>query len=89
MIHADLQEAEALDLDRASIGTILQQLVLRGDRLGLAAARIIRSQEDTIMTLDNEVVEAEWRALAHAVEIERMADHRYAVIVAGQRKRAK
>lgn len=68
------------DTDRVPIAAILQMLDARGanDRLAAVAARIIRSQEVTILSLDNEVVEAEWRAIAHAAEISRISDHRRA-----------
>lgn len=89
MIHTDIIPAEAVDIDRASVAVVLQMLDQRRDGLAAAAARIIRSQEVTILSLDNEVVEAEWRALAHAAEVERMADHRYALVVTAQRKRVR
>lgn len=76
MIHSTLEAVEAVDIDRASVAVILQMLETRGDAVSLAAARIIRSQEVTILSLDNEVVEAEWRVIAHAAEIDRMNDHR-------------
>lgn len=78
MIHATMDAVEAVDIDRASVAVVLQMLDARGDVLSLAAARIIRSQEVTILSLDNEVVEAEWRVIAHAAEIDRMKDHRTA-----------
>lgn len=76
MIHSLLEPAQAVDIDRASVAVVLQMLAARGDALSFAAARIIRSQEVTILSLDNEVVEAEWRVIAHAAEIDRMNDHR-------------
>lgn len=66
------------DIDQAGIPTILVLLDARAatDRLSAVAARIIRGQEMAISTLDNEVVEAEWRAIAHAVELDRITDYR-------------
>jgi hypothetical protein len=48
------------------------------DPISAAAARIIRAQEVQISSLENEIVEAEWKALAHAVEIDRMKTYRKA-----------
>lgn len=74
MIHADITAVEAVDIDRASVAVVLEMLDARRDRLSCIAARIIRSQEVTILSLDNEVVEAEWRAISHAVEIDRIKE---------------
>lgn len=89
MIHSDITATEAVDIDRASVAVVLEMLDARRDRLSAVAARIIRNQEVTILSLDNKVVEAEWRVLSHAVEIERMADHRYAMVVASVKRKSR
>ena len=52
MIHSTMDAAEAVDIDRSSVAVVLQMLDARGDALSFAAARIIRSQEVTILSLD-------------------------------------
>lgn len=74
-------------LNFASVATVLAALDQRpSDPVARAAAGIIRSLEVQILSLDAEIVEAEWRAISHAVEIDRMADHRYAIAMGRQRE---
>jgi len=61
----------------------------RADCLAREAAIVIRTLMLQVGTLDAEIVEAEWRAISHAVEIERMADHRYAMMLSGTRRSAR
>lgn len=74
--HFDLQQAEPdRSLDFAPVATILAALDQRpGDPVARAAASIIRSLEVQVLSLDAEIVEAEWRTLAHKVEIERLVE---------------
>jgi hypothetical protein len=52
------------------------------DPISAAAARIIRAQQVLLSSLENEIVEAEWKAIAHAVEIERIRTYRQTVAAA-------
>lgn len=88
--HFDQPQVEPdRSLDFAPVATILAALDQRpGDPVARAAASIIRSLEVQILSLDAEIVDAEWRAISRAVEIERMADHRYALAIASDKRRA-
>lgn len=55
------------------------------DPICAASARVIRAQQVELAWLDNEIVEAEWRAMAYAVEIERMNKHRAAIAIVSTR----
>lgn len=66
-------------LDYEPVAAVLALLDNRpGDPVARSAARIIRALEIQVQGLEGEVIEAEWRALAHSVEIARMNDLRNA-----------
>lgn len=82
------QTARARTLDYVPVSAVLAALDHRsGDAVAKAAARIIRSLEVQILSLEAEIVDAQWAVIAHAAEIQRMADHRYALAEAVARKK--
>jgi hypothetical protein len=62
------------------VGGILDRLDAQADRSPLArdAARVIRRLVEQLSTTETDLIEAEFSRYAHAVEIERMKDHRAA-----------
>jgi len=74
--HQQFSSAEtppATTVDLSTVGQVLKALDgIASDPTARAAARIIRSLEVQILSLDAEIVDAEWRVISHAVEIERL-----------------
>ncbi len=70
---APTRESASL-LDDPAVADVLRALDGRSDATSRAAARIIRAKEIQILSLEAEIVDAEWRAIAHAVEIDRIRD---------------
>ncbi|WP_100962615.1 hypothetical protein [Bosea sp. FBZP-16] len=72
--------AGAIDQSPSSVGSVLDRLDARAHEGALFrdAARVIRRLTEQVSTVEAELIEAELSRFAHAVEIDRMNDHRRA-----------
>ena len=78
-------------IEGIDVPTLLADLERRGreDAAAFCAARVIRNLEIQIVSLEEELLNSEFRLLAHAVEIDRMTSHRQAFAETRARKAAK